>query len=128
MNHQELTALLDRLRAEPRETEWLEFKANRFEPNALGEYISALANSACLLGKTRAYLVFGIEDGTHAVVGTDFDPAAVLARGNQLLPVWLPHRLQPNIGYEFHPAEYHSKRVVLFEIHPAYDRPVKFDG
>jgi hypothetical protein len=57
MNPQELTALLDRLRAEPHESEWLEFKANRFEPQTLGEYLSALANSACLLGKPRAYLV-----------------------------------------------------------------------
>ena len=29
MNTADLTALLDRLRAEPRESEWLEFKANR---------------------------------------------------------------------------------------------------
>jgi hypothetical protein len=92
MNTQELTALLDRLRAEPHESEWLEFKANRFEPQALGEYLSALANSACLLGKPRAYLVFGIEDGSHAVVGTRFDPGAETVKGkegknNQLLPL-----------------------------------------
>ena len=46
MNTAELHALLDRLRAEPRETEWLEFKTNRYEPQLLGEYLSALANSA----------------------------------------------------------------------------------
>ena len=45
MNTAELTALLDRLRAEPHETEWLEFKANRCEPQMLGEYLSALAKS-----------------------------------------------------------------------------------
>ena len=133
MNTQELTALLDRLRAEPHEGEWLEFKANRFEPHALGEYLSALANSACLLGKPRAYLVFGIEDGTHAVVGTTFDPAAETVkdregRGNQLLPLWLSLHLQPNTGYEIHPFDYQGRRVLLFEIHPAYDRPVEFDG
>ena len=44
MNTADLTALLDRLRAEPRESEWLEFKANRHEPQAIGEYLSALAN------------------------------------------------------------------------------------
>jgi len=43
MNFAELTALVDRLSAEPRETEWLEFKANRYEPQVLGEYLSALA-------------------------------------------------------------------------------------
>ncbi|WP_291983607.1 hypothetical protein [Candidatus Accumulibacter sp. ACC005] len=42
----------------------------------LGEYVSALANSACLLGKPRAYLVFGIQDGSHAVMCTTFDPQA----------------------------------------------------
>lgn len=54
MNTADLTALLDRLRAEPRESEWLEFKVNCFEPQAIGEYLSALADSACLLGKPRA--------------------------------------------------------------------------
>ena len=89
MDTPELIALLDRLRAEPRETEWLEFKVSRYEPQLLGEYLSALANAACLLGKPRAYLVFGIEDNTHAVIGTAFDPAAERGKGNQPLSLWL---------------------------------------
>jgi len=128
MNIAELTALLDRLRAEPHEAEWLEFKANRYDPQVLGEYLSALANSACLLGKPRAYLVFGIEDGTHAVLGTAFDPLAEKGSGNQLLPLWLSLGLRPNVGFEIHVFNYHGKRVVLFEVHPAFDRPVKFSG
>lgn len=133
MNTQELIALLDRLRAEPREAEWLEFKANHFEPQQLGEYISALANSACLLCKPRAYLVFGIADASHAVVGTSFDAAVVSVKGksgngNQLLPLWLSLGLHPNTGYEIYPFDYQGKRVVLIEIHPAFDRPVEFYG
>lgn len=133
MNTQELTALLNRLRAEPHESEWLEFKANRFEPQALGEYLSALANSACLLGKPRAYMVFGIEDGSHSVVGTNFDPIAETVKGkegkgNQLLPLWLSLGLLPNTGFEIHLFTYRAQRVVLFEIHPAFDQPVKFYG
>ncbi|HWR87105.1 MAG TPA: RNA-binding domain-containing protein [Acidiferrobacterales bacterium] len=128
MNTAELTALLDRLRAEPREAEWLEFKANRYEPQMLGEYLSALANSACLLGKPRAYLVFGIEDGTHAVVGTTFDPHAEKGKGEQLLPLWLSVGLHPNVGFEIHPFTYKGAQVVLFEVHPAFDRPVAFYG
>lgn len=62
---------------------------------------------------------FGIEDDTHAVVGTRFDPAAAVAKGNQLLPLWLSLHLQPNIGHEIHPFEYQGQRVVMFEIHPA---------
>ncbi|MBI3157751.1 MAG: putative DNA binding domain-containing protein [Burkholderiales bacterium] len=128
MNTAERTALLDRLRAEPRETEWLEFKANRYEPQVLGEYLSALANSACLAGKPRGYLVFGIEDGSHAVVGTAFDPQAEKAKGEQLLPLWLSRGLQPNVGFEIRPFAYQGKPVVLFEVHPAFDRPVQFYG
>lgn len=128
MNTAELTALLDRLRAEPRETEWLEFKANRYEPQALGEYLSALANSACLLGRPRGYLAFGIEDGSHAVVGTTFDPQAEKGKGEQLLPLWLSLGLRPNVGFEIHPFTYQGERVVLFEVHPAFDRPVEFYG
>lgn len=128
MNTAELTALLDRLRAEPRETEWSEFKANRYEPQVLGEYLSALANSACLLGKPRGYLVFGIEDGSHAVVGTTFDPQAEKGKGEQLLPLWLSLGLRPNVGFEIHAFIYQGARVVLFEVHPAFDRPVEFYG
>ena len=133
LNIHELTALLERLRAEPREAEWLEFKANHFEPQVVGEYVSALANSACLLGKPRAYLVFGVEDGSHALIGTDFDPIAQMVkgkdgRGKQLLPLWLSLGLRPNTGYEIYPFDYQGRRVVLFEIHPAFDRPVEFYG
>lgn len=128
MNTAELTALLDRLCAEPRETEWLEFKANRYEPQALGEYLSALANSACLQGRPRGYLAFGIEDGSHAVVGTAFDPQAEKGKGEQLLPLWLSLGLRPNVGFEIHPFTYQGERVVLFEVLPAFDRPVEFYG
>ena len=128
MNTADLTALLDRLRAEPRESEWLEFKANRHDPQAIGEYLSALANSACLLGKPRGYLVFGIEDGTHAVVGTSFDPQAEEGQGNQLLPLWLAVLLSPKLGFEIHTCQYQGQRVVVFEVHPAFDRPVEFRG
>ncbi len=128
MNAQELTALLDRLRGEPHETEWLEFKENHYEPQVLGEYLSALANAACLAGKPRGYLVFGIQDQTHAVVGTQFDPYAVKAKGNQDLLLWLAMGLQPNVGFEVHVLAHPKGKVVFFEVGPAWDRPVRFYG
>lgn len=128
MNTNDLAQLLDRLRHEPHETEWLEFKSNRYDPEVLGEYISALANAACLHGKARGYLVFGIEDQSHAVIGTTFNPRGEKAKGNQDLLIWIGTGLQPNVGFEVHPFEYHGKPVVLFEIGAAYDRPVRFRG
>jgi len=128
VNAPELTALLDRLLREPHETEWLEFKENHCEPQVLGEYLSALANAACLAGKPRSYLIFGVRDQTHEVVGTTFDPHAVKAKGNQDLLMWLAMGLQPNVGFEVHLLTHPKGRVVIFEVGPAWDRPVRFYG
>lgn len=128
MTEPELHALIERLRAEPQETEWLEFKANRYEPQEIGEYFSALANAAAVHGKPKGYLVFGIENATHAVVGTNFDPERVKAKGNQPLLIWLAVGLQPNVGFEHFVTYVSGKCVVLFAVNPAFDRPVKFYG
>ncbi len=47
----QLANLLRELCKLPKETEWVEFKHNNDDPQLIGEYISALANSAALLGK-----------------------------------------------------------------------------
>jgi ATP-dependent DNA helicase RecG len=126
MTEDELRTLLDRLRAEPDETEWLEFKANRYEPQELGEYLSALANAASLRGKPRAYLVFGVEDKTHTICGTSFKPWAAKGPGNQSLLIWLATHLQPNVGFEVHLLVVDGNHVVMFEVSPATDQPVRF--
>jgi len=126
MTDAELIALLDKLRGEPVETEWLEFKANCLESSEIGEYLSALANAASLLGKPRAYLVLGVENQRHDVYGTSFDPRIKKARGNQDLLIWLHTQLHPNVGFETHRFLYQNKQVVLFDIAPAFDMPVRF--
>ncbi len=123
-----LVDLIDRLRALPTEVEWVEFKRNRYEPQELGEYLSALANAACLMNQPRAYLLFGVDDATHAVVGTGFDPYAAKAKGNQGLLPWLGAGLRPNSGFEVHVVAHPAGRVVLFEIGPAAGQPVAFYG
>lgn len=46
-----LTSTVRELLKLPREAEWVEFKHNNEDPEAIGEYISALSNSAALLGR-----------------------------------------------------------------------------
>jgi ATP-dependent DNA helicase RecG len=128
MNNIGHIALIDRLRALPRETEWLEFKGNYYEPHLLGEYLSALANAACLSGQPRGYLIFGIDNETHEVIGTGFDPYAVKGKGNQDLLPWLVAGLRPNTGFETRIVDHPDGRVVLFEVGPAHDQPVNFYG
>ena len=121
-------ALVDRLRALPTETEWVEFKRNYCEVQRLGEYLSALANAACLRHEPRAYLLFGIDNRTHDVVGTNVDLTGMKAKGNQDLLPWLAAKLRPNTGLDVHTVEHPRGRVVVLEVGPARDQPVVFDG
>ena len=122
-----LLGLVRELRRLPHETEWVEFKVNQRAPRAVGEYISALANAAALHGKARAYVLWGIEDGTHAVVGTKFSPGAA-KKGAEPLETWLLRLLSPRIDFRFREISVEERRVVLLEIDPAAHRPVAFEG
>lgn len=70
-----LQSLLKELCSLPQETEWVEFKQDNDDAPMIGEYISALANAAALLGKQYGYVVWGINDARHAVIGTAFKPS-----------------------------------------------------
>ena len=74
MTQQELETVIKDLQALPKECEWVEFKVNDSNNTETGEYISALSNSACYHGQPFGYLVFGIENITHRIVGTNFRP------------------------------------------------------
>ena len=119
--------LIDQLRAEPAETEWLEFKRTRCQHKEMGEYLSALANSASLAQQPRGYLALGIDDATHGVVGTSFDPARA-KQGNQDLRMWLAARLHPRTHFECHTVDHLQGKVVLLEVWPARREPVSFAG
>ena len=128
MNDSSHVALIDHLRGLPAETEWLEFKRSFHAPEQLGQYLSALANAACVAGKPKGYLVFGVDDETHQIVGTKFDPYQTKAKGNQDLLPWLGAGLLPNTGFEVRLPDEPAGRVVVFEVGPAKDQPVSFYG
>lgn len=122
-----LLSLVREFRRLPQETDWLEFKVNQANPTAIGEYVSALSNAAALRGKTHAYMLWGIEDGTHDVVGTTFSPATA-RKGGEPLENWLLRLLEPRIDFAFHEVVMDERKVVLLEIDRAFDRPVAFSG
>lgn len=124
---EEFVGLFERLRAQPRESEWLEFKENLADPDAIGEYISALANSATLHGETRGYLVWGVEDETHNVVGTSFDLHEA-KKGNQSLHLWLLGAVRPDLAISFSSGVVNGHPVAILEIPAATHHPVQFKG
>ena len=125
MTESDLNILLSELRAEPAETEWLEFKENNGQE--LGEYISALSNSACLHDREYAYIIFGINDKNHRIVGTKFDLNQKV-KGNENLIPWLTRLLTPKIHFETHEFIAEGERIILFRIHATVNTPVKFSG
>lgn len=122
-----LTGLLKELRAIPNETEWVEFKQNYADLEDIGAYISALSNSAALSGKANAYMVWGVSDSTHEIVGTSFQPLQI-KKGNQELENWLLGLLTPKINFTFHTIQVDAYKVVILEIARATHSPVQFQG
>jgi len=122
-----LTSLIHELCKLPQETEWVEFKENNENPQEIGEYISALSNAAALVGKAFAYLIWGVEDSAHTLVGTNFKPRAAKV-GNEELENWLLRLLTPKIHFRFLDAQIDGKAIVLLEIERAYRQPVQFSG
>lgn len=127
MEQKELEILIEELRALPKESEWIEFKKNNYNPQTIGEYISALSNSACLENKEFSYLVFGIEDNTHQITGTSFKPKAEKI-GNQEMENWLATQLEPKIDFKIIESEINDKSIVVFQIDATLNRPVSFKG
>lgn len=85
MNQQALLDTLERLRKLPREAATVEFKLNWDHAPDIGQYISALGNSAALDGHDRAWLVWGVDNKKHEVHGTTFNPFTAKGEGNQCL-------------------------------------------
>lgn len=122
-----LQSLVRELAALPAETPWVELKHNNGNPQEIGEYISALANAAALEGKARAYLLWGVENTSHALVGTTFDPTTA-RMGAEELESWLLRLLAPKINFHFHAVAVDGLPLVLLEIERAMRTPVQFSG
>lgn len=109
------------------EQPWIEFKHNNCDPQEIGEYVSALSNTAALFNQEHAFLIWGIDDKTHEITGTTFIPQEAKV-GNQGLELWISTQLDPQIQFYFHTTEIEGYPIVLLEISRAHSAPVKFRG
>ncbi len=121
-----LNKLVNELRKLPNETQWLEFKHNNYEPVMIGQDISALANSAAICEKSCAYMLWGIDDTTHEIVGTDYN-LQTLKKGNQELENWLRSLLSRNADFEFHTVRMNDNNVGVLIIYRAANQTVMFE-
>ena len=127
MNNEYLRNLVIELTKYPQETEWIEFKKNKIDPNEIGEYISALSNSAAILSKENAYIIWGIDDETHEIEGTNFHYRSE-KKGGEELEAWISRVLEPRIDIKFKEIEIDGKHIAILVISRAQTQPIKFLG
>jgi len=124
----ELTELLEELTSSPLETEWIEFKMGKssITDEEIGEYISAMSNGATVKNKPFGYLIWGVENKTHIIKGTNFSLTKAKHGGNQELELFLRINLSPKINFEIFEFDYQDKPIVLLRIPAAKSEPVNF--
>lgn len=121
-----LHGLLDELRSYDTEREWFEFKENWFDQTQLGQYISALSNSAAIEGRKNAYFVWGIHNDTHSVTGTSFNSNMDIK--NEPLKHFLARQITSDLNFTFNETVYEGKKVVVLTIPAAKTVPTSFDN
>lgn len=128
MNHQALQTLLTELIA-GWENEVVEFKnvGDGYSTSDIGKYFSALANEANLRNVERAWLVFGVDNASRQVVGSDYrvDRERLHGLKNQI-----SQDSEPSITFrEIHELITEQGRALLFEIPAApFGMPIAWKG
>lgn len=129
MTNQELENIFRHLLALPAETEIVEFKeANRnYDFTKIGKYFSALSNEANLQGRPFAWLIFGVEDKHHHIIGSLFRP---VRKDLDSLKSEIANKTTNRITFiEIYELYLPEGRVVMFQI-PAAPKgfPIAFEG
>ncbi len=126
MTEKQLIKLLNDLVKLPSESEWVEFKHNFHSIEEIGERISALSNGAAIRNQKFGYLVFGVENNTHKIIGTSFK-AKSHKKGTEDLEHWLSTRLKPRIDFSVYEFEYNNSiHISMYIIPSAKNQPVEF--
>ena len=105
------------------ENEVVEFKKaeTNFDVDELGKYFSALSNEANLREREFGWIVFGVWDKKHQVIGTSFKNSEVAL--NKLKQDMSQHTTDGLIFREIIPVKVEGKRVLLFKV-PATPRNI----
>lgn len=129
MTTSELKHILQSLRNLTAENEVVEFKEAKtnYDFTKLGRYFSALSNEANLKGKPYAWLIFGVENKRHHIVGSNFRPNR---KDLDSLKSEIANKTTNRITFiEIYELIEPEGRVIMFQI-PAAPKglPIAFEG
>lgn len=117
-NQRALAETLSKL-LESCENELVEFKEakSNFDLHTLGQYFSALSNEASLKNKQYGWLIFGVEDKTHKIVGTAYKDARSLEKLKHDIAAQTTGGITFMDIFELYAQDgTNRKRVVMFKI------------
>ena len=111
------------------ETEIVEFKEAKegYDFGKIGKYFSALSNEANLKSKSCAWLIFGVENRKHEIIGSNY---RTNRKDLDRLKKEIGDKTTQNISFiEIYELENQKGRVVMFQI-PAAPKgiPIAFEG
>ena len=122
----EIVPIIEKLIKNNAETPTIEVKVNRLEIDKLGQTISAISNSCLLEGENFGYIIFGIEDNSWKIKGTN-ERLADFKIGGQQAELYLTTLLQPDIKFEFYDnVEVEGKSLNVIKIPSATHTPVSY--
>lgn len=120
--------IVNRCRSYDDEMEWFEYKKDTAVSRAddIGPYISALSNGAVMHGEPYGYLIWGIHNKTHEIIGTTFNYTGDTDNGplEQMLNVGT----EPSMYFHFDEDIVEGKRVVVLTIPAARIVPTSYKG
>ncbi len=125
-SEEELIELLKELLKNP-ENEFIEFKRakNDFDIDKLGKYFSAMANEATLKDKQYGWIIFGIDDKTHSIEGTNY----CIDNNFNSVKKQISDNTTDNISFlEVYTINFESKRIIMFQVPAAVGTPINWKG
>lgn len=125
MDTMNLEGLVLRLIESDAEKPCVEFKGNKNDNEMIAKDISALSNSTVVYDKPMAFMVWGVNDVGHDVIGTTFRPDKQKV-GNEDLINWLHQNVTNNVEYTFEEATVLNKRVVILTVNRPVHSPVRY--
>lgn len=134
MNSEDLQKLIEN----SNESEIIDFKENLNMADEIGEYISALGNSALYTQNPSAFLIWGVTDYDHSIIGTTFNPWTAKAKQSKKpkdssaqmpLITFLETFVDPKLELSFTSHNICDKTIIVLSINvSSATKPIKFHG
>lgn len=99
------------------ELEHVEFKHSLDDHVQIARTVSGITNILSLRDYPRGYFIWGVDNETHDIIGTEFKPYKKKI-GNEEFPFWLAKHITPTPNVAFRELKIKEHRVVVLIIEP----------